>query len=354
MTLASAAVFRPQVGQRVGGLLQAGLDVLAHLGESRRRSVPNNGAMSTVEHGSSRVEADCPICTGTVSTAHLEARDHVSGEMFSIHRCRACGGLFVKDPPDQARLTDYYDTPVGALMRSRPSSVFAALRARRLWADVRPLLELGRDPRIVDLGAGDGGLASLLARRGATVQAIDVYPHDQWEIEDVPYAPYSPGELNPDDLWVAGSRPDAVVMRHVLEHLPDPAATLATIREAGAHHVLVIVPNADSRLARGLGASWYYWDPPRHLTFFTLPTLARLVDRCGFRVAFARHYGLDELVTSAYRALLIRRLSGKGGPMSERLAAVIQPTGLIAGGASVVVGPLTRTVCHVVLEAKER
>lgn len=345
-----------QAGQRVGGRIQAGVDVLAHLRSLGGAGFLNNGAMSAgAEPAPGRVEVDCPICGGSASTGHRDARDHVSGEVFSIHRCGECGGLFVKDPPEGSRLAEYYDTPVGALMHSRPSALFAALRARRLWADVRPLLELtGPNPRIADLGTGDGHLASLLARRGVTVQAIDVYPPELWSIDDVPYRRYVPGRLQPGDLSVADAPPDAVVMRHVLEHVPDPAGTLTTIHKAGALHVLVLVPNADSWFASRFGERWYYWDPPRHLTFFTLRTLERLAERCGFRIAFDRHYGLDELATSAYRALLLRRLEGKGRWLEDQLARVVQPTGLVAGAASVLAAPVASTVCHVVLEANGR
>src|SRR5437870_4946655 len=83
-------------------------------------------------------------------------------------------------------------------------------------------------------------------------------------------------------------------MWHSLEHVHSP---LNVLREA--HRLLarggrlyVAVPNIDSLPFRWFGAAWYGLDLPRHLTHFTPPTLALMLQRAGFRphpVRMRRH-----------------------------------------------------------------
>jgi hypothetical protein len=299
-----------------------------------------------------RLHATCPVCDADVPEPRLVLRDYQSAEQFAAVTCGVCGAVYLEDPPTPEAIGRYYETSAGAQMHSKPGPLFTAMRDRRFAKDLKPLLtRLADDAPIADLGTGDGSVAEHLQRKGRTSLGLDVYPASEWRHPDVPYRQISfsgPG-LSAADLAVGGRQARGAVMRHVLEHVHRPADVLSSLRTAGVTHVQVIVPNVASRLAGPLGSAWYYWDPPRHLTFFTASTLRRCAGRAGFRVDALGTYGLDELATSAHRALLVR-----GGARAERLARVLRPTGPIAGAASVLQGPVGDTVLHAVLVADDR
>jgi SAM-dependent methyltransferase len=77
---------------------------------------------------------------------------------------------------------------------------------------------------------------------------------------------------------------DAVVMAHVIEHVPDPTALVAE-----AHRVLQpggrlvsVTPNARSAGHRAFGRAWRGLEPPRHLHVFTPESLRTVAVRGGF------------------------------------------------------------------------
>jgi len=75
-------------------------------------------------------------------------------------------------------------------------------------------------------------------------------------------------------------------MSHVFEHLPNPASTLDEMRRILDTGGLVIlkVPNIASLSARHFGPSWLGLDLPRHFYHFDPRTIARLLERHGFRI----------------------------------------------------------------------
>ena len=77
---------------------------------------------------------------------------------------------------------------------------------------------------------------------------------------------------------------DLVHMSHVIEHVPDPLATLAEIRRVlrpGGTLVLA-TPNSRSWGHTKFGRSWLHLEPPRHLHLFNRSTLHAAAVRTGF------------------------------------------------------------------------
>ena len=292
----------------------------------------------------------CTICGADAPVPVRTLRDHVSTEAFTLARCAGCGGLYISDPPAPEAIGRYYETAAGDEMHTRPGPLFARLRDVRLRRDTAPLLKrLPAGSRVADLGAGDGSLTRVVRAAGYRSAGVDLYDPADWAHADIPYRQtnLAGGTLAQDDLTVDGAPADAIVMRHVLEHLHHPRESLETARRLGVGRVLVIVPNAASLFARALGEGWYYWDPPRHLTFFTAASLRDIAARAGYTVPVLQTYGLDEVVTSAHRSLMLR------GGRPAGLTAATRPTGPLAGAASIVSAPVLRSVLRAVLEAPD-
>jgi SAM-dependent methyltransferase len=84
---------------------------------------------------------------------------------------------------------------------------------------------------------------------------------------------------------------DIIVLLDVIEHLPDPYATLSLcarhLRPGGI--IVLTTGDFDSLLARWAGASWRLMTPPQHLWFFTPASLERLSARLAMYVEALDH-----------------------------------------------------------------
>jgi SAM-dependent methyltransferase len=114
---------------------------------------------------------------------------------------------------------------------------FWAGAERELDALLEPLgARLGRDDDVVEIGCGVGRLTHVIARRAATVRALDVSPRMLDRARE-----FGRGLGNVE--WVLGDGTslagiadrsvDACVSHVVFQHIPDPAITLGYVREIG-------------------------------------------------------------------------------------------------------------------------
>lgn len=156
----------------------------------------------------------------------------------------------------------------------------------------------GQPPsRILDLGCSGGLLAEKVRKLGHYIVGVDVteIPGVRDRVDEFHLLDLAAGAQQ--DL---GHAYDAVILGDVIEHLPDPLATLrraAQLLRPGGE-VLVSVPNFGHwyprlRVATGL----FGYDrrgilDDTHLRFFTRRSLLRLVGRAGLDVLEERHTGL--------------------------------------------------------------
>ena len=84
---------------------------------------------------------------------------------------------------------------------------------------------------------------------------------------------------------------DVVVMLDVIEHLPDPHATMATLARALAPGGVIVLTTGDfaSLAARALGSAWRLMTPPQHLWFFTPASMEHLAASAGLEIAALDH-----------------------------------------------------------------
>jgi SAM-dependent methyltransferase len=132
---------------------------------------------------------------------------------------------------------------------------------------------------------------------------------------------------------------DTVVLSHTLEHVRDPVATLREIYrvlEPGGALILWL-PNADSIEARVLGRHWIGYDPPRHLTTFTVATLTRALETTGFRVSQIRHEAVGLEWAWAFRSWLRDH-----APSVERAIVPLHPLLIVAATPLAMAGAVTK------------
>lgn len=223
----------------------------------------------------------CPRCGGP-STHRFEASDRnraVTRERFKYNRCRICGVVWLVSPPPS--LADYYPGNYHDLLEGRELRKAALAEAPRLAAIARHSVP----GRLVEVGPSQGVFASAAKAAGFDVLALEMdaaccrHLADVIGVEAVNTA--TPATVLPK---LPPSR--AVVMWHVIEHLPDPWAVLrAAADNLEPRGILALAtPNPDSLQQRLFGARWLHVDAPRHLTLIPLSALKDEAGKLGLEL----------------------------------------------------------------------
>jgi SAM-dependent methyltransferase len=106
---------------------------------------------------------------------------------------------------------------------------------------------------------------------------------------------------------------DVVVLLDVIEHLPDPRATLALAAQHLNPGGIVVITTGDfaSLHARLAGPRWRLMTPPQHLWFFTPESIRRLAGALGLRVDALEHPA--KIVPLSLIAFQLQRMLGRRG-----------------------------------------
>lgn len=154
---------------------------------------------------------------------------------------------------------------------------------RRLHLDFT-LMHLPAVPngRVLDVGCGGGQILANLQQHGWTVEGVDFDPQAVAAARERGVTVRLGGLADqnyPDASF------DAVIMSHLIEHVPDP---LELIREC--HRILkpggrlvIVTPNPQSLSHRLFGRAWRGLEPPRHLYIQTRNSLGKLTRASGFQ-----------------------------------------------------------------------
>lgn len=239
------------------------------------------------------------------------ARDYISGDLFLLQRCTGCGLVRTTPQPAAEAIADYY--PRGYYGQGKRYSMPLERLLDWLYAFRGRLIEIanGLEPgRVLDIGCGRGLLLHQLRKRGWEVTGTELSDASASYARDVLQIDVKTGSLGELDL--PDESYDTVILWHVLEHIPDPAALLAEVarilRPGGT--LLVAVPNFGSLEARWARDHWFHLDVPRHLNHFTTTSLRRLLAGAGLRPRmtsyFASEYDFFSFVQSALNMLGIR------------------------------------------------
>lgn len=209
---------------------------------------------------------------------------------FPIDRCTQCGFVYAAELPPPEFLDVLYDVVIDrdrCIEGSENRSGYA--RRLRYVADLLDLAPAG-DPRALDYGSGLG--VTLRIFRTVNVPAIGFDPsalRRDYSGEDVVTG--DPNELRRHAPFTI------VVLDNVLEHVPDPVATLAFLGEitaAGTVAYVSVPPYDEPFLQRQIAAHRegrpldMTLNPWEHLNYFSSASLDALMERVGFaRIARA-------------------------------------------------------------------
>jgi 2-polyprenyl-3-methyl-5-hydroxy-6-metoxy-1,4-benzoquinol methylase len=277
----------------------------------------------------------CPLCDGENLAVVFTCRDRlVSGEEFRILHCARCD-LRMTDPlPSQEVIGRYYDSEdYLGLTRTRTGAMNRVYHlARRITARWRAQIASASAPvrpgRILDVGCGTGELLAHMHRRGWTVCGVEPLTRARLAAQRTPGVEVLDV---PAFLALRGRRFDVVTLWHALEHVHDVDGYLAHIGDllVAGGALVIACPNYASFDAEYYGASWYAYDPPRHLWHYRPETMTRQLAKHGFAVRAMRALSLDPF----YIALLTERHAPRGVPVLHPL--LVGCRAMLAGAADV-------------------
>lgn len=274
----------------------------------------------------------CTWCGARNAKRVIKLKDRITGEDgFWVGECRECNFLYTCVRPDGNNLSDYYSddycdnlSPPNSVQSRRPALTTAVLSSVygypiadapaaipswfiRLLAAVTNRdashIPFIRDGQLLDVGAGRGG--SLSEYIGLGWQATGIEP-SEYAVRQATEAGLDVRRGTLEEQHFPEGAFDAVVMNHVLEHVPDVKKTLLEVHRVlkSGGWLLVRAPNAASLERFLYGTDWYPWEVPRHLSHFTPSTLDRALTESGFNVVrFRSEFRPDNLAMNAAHAI---------------------------------------------------
>lgn len=214
-----------------------------------------------------------------------DRRHGLPGE-FRLVKCRECGLVYLNPRPTAQALDAYYPPDYAPyVQRGLFGKLTRRLREREA-AGLRRSLPEGAE--VLEVGCAAGDLLVPLREAGFHVTGVELSDHAATTARTRHQLDVHTGTIT--DAPLAGRSFDAVIMRNVIEHVPDPKGDLAkaaSLLKPGGLLMLRTdnVASSDARLFRSL---WYGYDFPRHLTLFSPRTLSALVRSAGLEVMRVR------------------------------------------------------------------
>ena len=290
----------------------------------------------------------CQVCGSTRSVPRYQ----VAGVDAPVVVCDGCGLGRFHPMLDAAQVgafypDEYYGEP-GVKFQPAVERLVRLVGERHIAFLTRGLPE---GARVLDVGCGRGVILGALADRGFEVHGVELSEEAARGAD-----PRANIRIAPrlDDAGYPDAHFDQVLIWHVLEHLADPAGTLAEIQRIlrPGGRLIVAVPNFSSAQARWAGAAWFHLDLPRHLYQFPLSALRRALSDAGFEPLSDHHFSLRQnpfgwiqsalnrcrsLPRNGLYSLLHRRASGEARPFGVGMRlllllcfALIAPFALLA------------------------
>ena len=199
--------------------------------------------------------------------------------------------------PTEAELTEIYAQDYFADAEHRATDGYADYLGdidhhRRVARRRLHLLDRvgARKGRLLDVGCAAGFFVDEAASAGWKAEGIDVAESMiNWGRSRLD-ASIRVGSLHsveePDSF-------SAVTMWDYLEHSLDPYEDLQRSNELLSNDGVVAISTGDagSVAARLMRSRWHLLTPRHHNFFFSVPTLSRLLERCGFQAVWIGHPG---------------------------------------------------------------
>lgn len=267
-------------------------------------------------------EWQCPICNATTAR-RLFALDPLAAlpeRHLAMVRCTTCGLCAMAPRLEPHELPGLYADDYAPFWRPLAEEPNRLLRwsRRRFYAPRVQWLQrrLPTGAHVLDLGCATGVFLSEVQRKTTMAVAGSDLSRSALQAAQRQALPVWSEEAS--HIAAHNSAFDAVTMWEVIEHVPDPLATLREVHRVlqPGGYLFISTPNVASLQAQIWGRHWAGWHLPQHLQVFSFKTLSRLLHEAGFRQVRRRSFALERfyLVNSMRNALAAHGRLRSGSP----------------------------------------
>lgn len=235
-------------------------------------------------------EIPCRLCGGTAAETVGSKTGSWDRRSYTLRHCPACRFSFVEDPRTDYETVygeKYYngrgaDPAVDYVNElTSPERTIRRYEWRGILDVVQSLLPITEQTRWLDYGCGNGGLVRYCRHEiGCNIVGFE----EGWIRE--PVRQQGIPLIDADALASESGGFDVVTMIEVIEHVPDPVATLRQVRESLRPGGLLFMTTGNARPYRGRLQQWRYVVPEVHISFFEPEALALALTKAGFRPEF--------------------------------------------------------------------
>lgn len=235
-------------------------------------------------------EKICVYCGSKEFRTLHPGRDRLHGleGKFSVDSCAACGLISVHPRLTLAEVDKYYPTNYVSYPTAIEDEKSWLKRMDRTYGREKRchavMKRCGNTGRILDIGCATGIFLHGMKQHGWECYGIEPsafaaqYAHERFQLN------VFQGYLEESSFPEASF--DVVSMWDVLEHVADPASTLAQIARLLKPDgwLVLTMPNADAWERHIFGENWVGWDVPRHFNIFTPKTITNQLNPSNFAV----------------------------------------------------------------------
>ncbi len=232
---------------------------------------------------------------GSAAEPWISSRDLLAGGpgSFTFVQCSRCGLLRLHPRPADLRpyYPDNYEFFEAYERKLGPLRALARWYGHRKRGDIVVQASGRQSGSLLDVGCATGAFPAAMRRRGWRVQGVEPSLAAA-TIARRRGLPIHHATLETADL--APGRFDVLTMWDVLEHVPEPLATLRAAAQllAPGGAAIIRVPSPLGLDAGLFGRYWTGLDMPRHLWLLTWAKLEAMLLRAGFaRVERRYDYG---------------------------------------------------------------
>lgn len=272
------------------------------------------------------MEKECPICGNKTQVLYenLYDKDHFVEGKFSMQKCPNCEFEFLSPSLNEKQLTKYYPSDSYYSYHKRSELAIRYHKISAYYFSRKNLLvnfflfpfesllyhyRIFPGKKLLEIGCGNGMQLEIYNQYGLKTAGLEPYGPKLTEREKklgIERKSLKNAEFKKESF-------DLIVMKEVLEHIPDQAFALKKsyelLKKDGK--IIIIVPNTDSFWNKMFGKNWYGYDVPRHLYNYNPKNIRLMLEKMNFKVNNIKKYDLPYMADGSLKFWITDKNNGK-------------------------------------------